>query len=117
MDEKSSAHMATDNIGTATEADEKNDEDIVLLVETAIAAGQAIAYNDAAGPERLQEAIDTIYEAEKKARLAGELSPTRKCCLAILDLCAELKDWTALNQNILIIAKRRAQLKHGTELI
>ena len=76
-----------------------------------LAAGQSIAYNDAAGPGRLQEAIDTIFEAEKKARLAGELSPTRKACLAILDLCSELDDWSALNQNMLIISKRRAQLK------
>ena len=107
--EKTSADMATTNIGQ--DGDEKVDEDILLLVETAIAAAQSIAYNDAAGPGRLQEAIDTIFEAEKKARLAGELSPTRKACLAILDLCDELKDWTALNQNMLIISKRRAQLK------
>jgi|EP01043_Picozoa_sp_COSAG02_P011634 26S proteasome regulatory subunit N5 len=107
--EKTSADMATTNIGQGGE--EKVDEDILLLVETAIAAAQSIAYNDAAGPERLQEAIDTIFEAEKKARLAGELSPTRKACLAILDLCDELKDWSALNQNVLIISKRRAQLK------
>jgi 26S proteasome regulatory subunit N5 len=107
--EKTSADMMTTNIGQ--EGDEKVDEDMVLLVETAIAAAQSIAYNDAAGPERLQEAIDTIFEAEKKARLAGELSPTRKACLAILDLCDELKDWSALNQNVLIISKRRAQLK------
>ena len=83
-----SGDMATTNIGQAAAdgSDEKVDEDMVLLVETAIAAAQSIAYNDAAGPEQLQEALDTIYEAEKKARLAGELSPTRKACLAILKL-------------------------------
>ena len=58
------------------------------------AAGQAIAYNDQGGASRLEEAVDTIFEAEKKSRLAGELGPTRKACMAIIELCFELGDWT-----------------------
>eukprot|EP01050_Picozoa_sp_SAG11_P011726 SAG11_NODE_1260_length_5357_cov_3.137505_4_plen_362_part_00 len=108
------------------------DEDLVLLVETAIAgeltvavllllvaltwpplfaAAQSIAYSDQAGADRLQTAITTIYNVEKKTRLAGDLMATRKACIAIIELCFEAGDWKALNENTLIISKKRAQLK------
>lgn len=107
--EKTSADMFVSMDHLKTE--DAGSEDLILAVETAVAAGQAIAYNDQGGASRLEEAVDTIFEAEKKSRLAGELGPTRKACMAIIELCFELGDWTALNQNVLIISKRRAQLK------
>ena len=69
------------------------------LSRTFQTAAHAIAYNDQAGPGRLQDAVDTIFGAEKKARLAGELAPTRTACLAIIDLCFELGDWAGMTHH------------------
>ena len=35
----------------------------------------------------------------------------KKASLAIVDVCIELKAWTDLNENIILLAKRRSQLK------
>jgi len=90
---------------------EPTKEDITECVDTAIAEGQAIAYDDSAGPTRLRDAVSKILDAEKKARLASDLQNTRKACLAIVELCHDCGDWKELSANILIISKRRSQLK------
>ena len=76
-----------------------------------LTAAQSIAYSDAEGADRLQKAIDVIYDVEKKARLGGDLAATRKACIAIVELCHEAGNWKALSENTLIVSKKRAQLK------
>lgn len=44
-------------------------------------------------------------------RLAGEIVGTRKAAIDILQLCFEAKAWKTLNDQIVVLSKRRGQLK------
>lgn len=44
-------------------------------------------------------------------RLAADIVGTRKIVLAIVQLCREMQAWKELNDQIVLISKRRAQLK------
>jgi 26S proteasome regulatory subunit N5 len=48
---------------------------------------------------------------EKQMRLAGEIAGTRKAAIDILQLCFEAKAWKTLNDQIVVLSKRRGQLK------
>ncbi len=48
---------------------------------------------------------------EKQHRLAEDITATKKCCTAILDVLYQAKEWKLLNEHILLLAKRRSQLK------
>eukprot|EP00274_Cyanoptyche_gloeocystis_P001074 CAMPEP_0196663716 /NCGR_PEP_ID=MMETSP1086-20130531/53939_1 /TAXON_ID=77921 /ORGANISM="Cyanoptyche gloeocystis , Strain SAG4.97" /LENGTH=441 /DNA_ID=CAMNT_0041999635 /DNA_START=49 /DNA_END=1374 /DNA_ORIENTATION=+ len=62
-------------------------------------------------PGKLKEAVENMLAVEKPLRLACEMSGTTKACLAIVNMCFEAKDWKELNNEIVVISKRRAQLK------
>ena len=42
---------------------------------------------------------------------ASDMVSTSKILVAIVQMCHEAKDWDALNENIMLLAKRRSQLK------
>ena len=42
---------------------------------------------------------------------AADAWSTAHICTALVKLCGDLQDWKALNDNVQLIAKRRAQLK------
>jgi hypothetical protein len=48
---------------------------------------------------------------EKIHRLGEDVRATKLCCSAILEVLFEAKDWKSLNEHILLLAKRRSQLK------
>eukprot|EP00741_Cyanophora_paradoxa_P021300 tig00021348_g20560.t1 len=60
---------------------------------------------------KLTEAIENLLSLEKQTRLAGELAPTSKLCVTIVSLCHQNKDWKQLNAQIVVISKRRSQIK------
>ena len=82
---------------------------------------------------KLPEALEILLALEKQMRLvsssttcstadpcpdnvstcsqAASLQETKELCVAIVRLCFETGSWTALNENIILLAKRRAQLK------
>lgn len=59
----------------------------------------------------LDAAIEQLLNEEKHARLAGDVAATRKAVTDILQLCFEAREWKTLNDQILLLAKRRGQLK------
>lgn len=59
----------------------------------------------------LAGAVEKLLSLEKKLRLGGDAISTSRVALEILRLCWRAKDLKALNANILVIAKRRGQLK------
>ncbi|CAI0554959.1 unnamed protein product, partial [Linum tenue] len=61
----------------------------------------------------LEAAIERLQNAEKQARLAGEVAATRQAVTEILELCFQAKDWKSLNDQILILSKKRGQLKQA----
>ena len=56
-------------------------------------------------------ALDKLLQLEKQQRLAEDVTGTKLCCAAILDILYEAKEWKLLNEHILLLAKRRSQLK------
>ena len=53
----------------------------------------------------------TREQVEKQTRLASDAFATGKVAVAIVQLLFECKDWDGLNTNIVVISKRRQQLK------
>ena len=48
---------------------------------------------------------------EKQQRLAEDITGTKMACTAIIEVLYNAKDWKLLNEHILLLAKRRSQLK------
>ena len=57
------------------------------------------------------EALETLLGVEKVQRLAEDVTGTRLACQAILEVLFEAKDWPSLNEHIILLSKRRSQLK------
>lgn len=63
---------------------------------------------------KLDAAIESLLNYEKHVRLAADVPGTRKVVLAIIQLCYEAKAWKTLNEQILLLSKRRSQLKQAS---
>ena len=61
----------------------------------------------------LGAALEKMLALEKRTRLAGDSAATSKVAVEIVRVCWELKDLEQLNAHILILSKRRAQLKQA----
>lgn len=59
----------------------------------------------------MAEAVETLLSLEKQTRTAADMHSTAKILVAIVKICFEAKDYTALNENIILLTKRRGQLK------
>ncbi|GJP69107.1 hypothetical protein CLOP_g25734 [Closterium sp. NIES-67] len=60
---------------------------------------------------KLTEALDALLGLEKQMRLAADVVGTRTVAVAILKVCHEAAAWKLLNEQIVALSKRRAQLK------
>ncbi|KAL5555807.1 hypothetical protein UlMin_038043 [Ulmus minor] len=65
-----------------------------------------------AGPN-LEATIEQLLNVEKQMRLAGDVAGTKKAATEILQLCFEARAWKTLNEQILVLSKRRGQLKQA----
>ncbi|MCO5576659.1 hypothetical protein L7F22_030474 [Adiantum nelumboides] len=74
-----------------------------------IEAQRAVALKEG----KLGPAIEALLNSEKQMRLAADITGTRKVVLAIVQLCRETHSWKQLNEQIILISKRRAQLKQA----
>jgi len=59
----------------------------------------------------LEAQIEALLNVEKQMRLAGDVAGTKKAVCDILQLCFEAKAWKTLNDQIVLLSKRRGQLK------
>merc|ERR1712226_1709743 len=59
------------------------------------------------------EAIEQLLALEKTSRLNTNAPATVQCAEAVLGVCFDAKDWKLLNEHILILSKRRSQLKQA----
>lgn len=57
------------------------------------------------------QAIEGLLNLEKSSRLAEDVTATKACCSAILELCYDARDWRGLEENVMLLTKRRSQLK------
>ena len=60
---------------------------------------------------QLHAALEGLLNVEKQQRLAEHITGTKLACLAIIEVLYSAKDWKLLNEHILLLAKRRSQLK------
>lgn len=63
------------------------------------------------GDRNLESKIEMLLNVEKQMRQAGDVAGTRKSAIDILQLCFEARAWTTLNEQIVLLSKRRGQLK------
>ena len=62
----------------------------------------------------LTACLETLLSLEKQHRLAEDVTATKICCNAIVETLSLAKEWKLLNEHILLLAKRRSQLKQVT---
>uniref|UniRef100_A0A8D0CW75 Proteasome 26S subunit, non-ATPase 12 n=1 Tax=Sander lucioperca TaxID=283035 RepID=A0A8D0CW75_SANLU len=62
---------------------------------------------------KLQEAVESLLSLEKQTRTASDMVSTSRILVAVVQMCYEAKDWDALNENIMLLTKRRSQLKQA----
>lgn len=63
------------------------------------------------GDRNLEAKIEQLLNVEKQMRLAGDVAGTKKAATDILQLCFEAQAWKTLNEQIVVLSKRRGQLK------
>lgn len=71
-----------------------------------IAAQMALAQHG-----QLSQALEALLNLEKSSRQAEDVTASKACCTAILEACFNAKDWRLLEEHVLLLAKRRGQLK------
>jgi 26S proteasome regulatory subunit N5 len=60
---------------------------------------------------KLNEAIENLLLLEKQTRQSEDYINTSKIAITIIKLCYELKNFKFLNENLIILSKRRGQLR------
>ncbi|KMT02222.1 hypothetical protein BVRB_9g206820 [Beta vulgaris subsp. vulgaris] len=61
----------------------------------------------------LEAQIEALLNVEKQMRLAGDVVGTKKAACDILNICFEARAWKTLNDQIVLLSKRRGQLKQA----
>eukprot|EP00873_Tetraselmis_striata_P044662 jgi/Tetstr1/464926/TSEL_009660.t1 len=79
-------------------------------LEADIAANKTLAAQGS-----VTDAVEGLLSLEKTQRLAENLRATKMCCTAVLEVCYDAKDWKLLNEHVMLLAKRRAQLKQAVQ--
>jgi len=83
----------------ATEDFSKETEEVIARADTMVKAG------------RLEEAIEDILALEKRTRTASDGISTSKLICALVKLYFEAKEWGKLQEHIVVLSKKRGQLK------
>ncbi|XP_071697525.1 26S proteasome non-ATPase regulatory subunit 12 homolog A-like [Rutidosis leptorrhynchoides] len=63
------------------------------------------------GESSLDAQIESLLNIEKQMRLNGDVAGTKKAAIDIIQLCFEKRAWKTLNDQIVVLSKRRGQLK------
>ncbi len=79
-----------------------NDKDLDAKIEAAYQLKET---------ESRQTAIDKLFQLERVNRLAAAAPETSAVCVSIIRLLKADGDWKALGEHVVLISKRRAQLK------
>lgn len=63
--------------------------------------------------KKLEATIESYLNQEKKMRLAGDVTGTRDAVVSIIKACHEAHAWKTLNEQIVLLSKRRGQYKQA----
>ena len=61
----------------------------------------------------LEGALEMLMALEKQTRQGADMHSTAKVLVCIVQLCYEAKKWSLLNEHIVMLTKRRSQLKQA----
>ena len=78
-----------------------------------VSYAQQVAEAKALASTSLDGALQNLLSHEKTARLAADVGGTTELVKAMVSLCYDAKDWDKLNETIVLLSKRRAQLKQA----
>ncbi|KAF6147532.1 hypothetical protein GIB67_040940 [Kingdonia uniflora] len=59
----------------------------------------------------LDAKIESLLNLEKQSRLGGDVAATKKSVIEIIQLCFQARAWKILNDQIVLLSKRRGQFK------
>lgn len=62
---------------------------------------------------KLHDALDQLLNLEKLTRTACDMISTSRVLVAIVEICVEVNNWPALIEHIVLLSKRRSQLKQA----
>merc|ERR1711977_400717 len=60
---------------------------------------------------KLAEAVENLLGLEKRSRLHNDWKSVERLCVGIVQICRQCNDNAALNENVVLLAKRRGQSK------
>lgn len=60
---------------------------------------------------KLNEALEILLSLEKQARTGADAHSTSRILVTVVQLCFQAQNWDALNENIILLTKRRSQIK------
>ncbi|KAJ5594274.1 uncharacterized protein N7459_000482 [Penicillium hispanicum] len=86
----------------------KPEKDFTKDADKLIPEAEALAKTD------VQGAIDKLLVLEKQARQASDLATTSRLLVAIVTISKNAGDWNLLNDQVLLLSKKHAQLKQAT---
>ncbi|KAJ5613765.1 26S proteasome non-ATPase regulatory subunit 12 [Penicillium herquei] len=86
----------------------KPEKDFSKDADKLIPEAEALAKTD------VQGAIDKLLVLEKQARQASDLATTSRLLITIVTVSKNSGDWTLLNDQVLLLSKKHAQLKQAT---
>jgi len=62
---------------------------------------------------KLTEALDMLMSLEKQTRTGSDMHSTARVLVTIVQLCFNAEKWELLNENIIVLTKKRSQLKQA----
>lgn len=65
----------------------------------------------------LAEALEGLLNLEKSSRQAEDITACKECCRAVLETCFEARDWKTLQENVVVVSKRRGQMKQVVQAV
>mmetsp|Transcript_7741 Transcript_7741/g.25693 ORF Transcript_7741/g.25693 Transcript_7741/m.25693 type:complete len:489 (-) Transcript_7741:163-1629(-) len=86
----------------------KNQEELDKL-DREVEANEALARQ----PGKLSEALEALLVQEKHFRLGADILGTKRLLVAMPRMCFAVQAWTTLNEYIVLLSKRRSQLKQA----
>ncbi|KAG7124331.1 26S proteasome non-ATPase regulatory subunit 12 like protein [Verticillium longisporum] len=61
----------------------------------------------------IQAAVERLAVLEKQTRQASDLASTSRVLVAIVTICKNAKNWSLLNEQVLVLSKKHSQLKQA----
>lgn len=104
MSKKEEDKMETEEISESSKTDKK----YTTETKKAIEDGRELIQKD---KTNLKSVVSSLLSLEKKTRLGADNDSTSQIVVEIVTLCAVCGEWNFLNENILLLSKKRAQSK------